>query len=198
MFMKINENRLNMIIQECINNVILEMSPRPLKTLEQFILEAQVVHGNKYDYSKVQYSGTDVPVTIICPKHGEFPQTPHHHLQGEGCPKCAQSHLENETAKVLNSKGIENEWHYTPKWLSGQHLDFYIPKYRIGIECQGIQHYEPREYFGGENYFLRVQQLDAIKKEKCDNANVALFYIKYTEIKNIETIVDNIINSYLQ
>ena len=57
---------------------------------------------------------------------------------------------------------------------------------------------EPREYFGGENYFLRVQQLDAIKKEKCDNANVALFYIKYTEIKNIETIVDNIIDSYLQ
>lgn len=46
-------------------------------------------HGDKYDYSKVVYTRMHDKVTIICPKHGEFEQTPSKHLKGQGCPKCA-------------------------------------------------------------------------------------------------------------
>lgn len=42
------------------------------KTKEQFIADAIAVHGDKYDYSKVDYQGNKVKVCIICPKHGEF------------------------------------------------------------------------------------------------------------------------------
>lgn len=49
----------------------------PRKTTEQFIKEAKKIHGNKYDYSKVKYDGTDVKVCIVCPEHGEFWQTPY-------------------------------------------------------------------------------------------------------------------------
>ena len=56
--------------------------------LDKFIKKAKSVHGNKYDYSKVCYVNSQTKVCIVCPIHGEFWQTPAHHLHGEGCPKC--------------------------------------------------------------------------------------------------------------
>lgn len=58
------------------------------KSTEQFIKEAKKIHGDKYDYSKVNYVSTDKPVEIICPIHGSFNQRPHDHLKGCGCKKC--------------------------------------------------------------------------------------------------------------
>ena len=58
------------------------------KTTSDFIEEARKVHGDKYDYSKVEYKNTDTKVCIICPKHGEFWQKPYQHLQGNGCKTC--------------------------------------------------------------------------------------------------------------
>lgn len=46
-------------------------------------------HRDRYDYSKVNYIDKQLPVTIICPIHGEFEQTPEHHELGCECPKCA-------------------------------------------------------------------------------------------------------------
>ena len=64
------------------------MANKRRKSLEQFIEDARKVHGDKYDYSKVQYIDNRTKVCIVCPIHGEFQQTPAHHLRGEGCPKC--------------------------------------------------------------------------------------------------------------
>lgn len=58
------------------------------KTTEEFIADARLVHGNKYDYSKVEYEGHRKSVCIICPIHGEFNQTPESHLASRGCRKC--------------------------------------------------------------------------------------------------------------
>ena len=61
------------------------------KTTEQFIAEAKLVHGNKYDYSKVEYTGRHNKITIICPIHGKFEQSPKHHLSSNyGCPYCGR------------------------------------------------------------------------------------------------------------
>ena len=59
------------------------------KTTYDFITKAREIHGDKYDYSKVEYKGANVDVCIICPEHGEFWQRPTNHLTGKGCPKCA-------------------------------------------------------------------------------------------------------------
>lgn len=53
-----------------------------------FIEKSKKVHGNKYDYSKVEYINSKTKVCIICPEHGEFWQTPHSHINGKGCKKC--------------------------------------------------------------------------------------------------------------
>ena len=55
---------------------------------ELFVAKANLVHNNKYDYSKAVYVNTNTPVTIICPVHGEFTQTPSDHLSGRGCENC--------------------------------------------------------------------------------------------------------------
>lgn len=58
-------------------------------TVEQFVERSIVLHGNVYDYSRVEYRTTHYPVKIVCPIHGEFEQLPESHLKGCGCPRCA-------------------------------------------------------------------------------------------------------------
>jgi hypothetical protein len=59
------------------------------KGLEHFIEKSRRIHGDRYDYSLVNYERGDKNVTIICPQHGEFLQRPTHHYEGRGCKKCA-------------------------------------------------------------------------------------------------------------
>lgn len=58
------------------------------KSIDVFIQESKEVHGDTYDYSKVEYIDSDTPIKIICKKHGELLQRPRHHLRGSGCIKC--------------------------------------------------------------------------------------------------------------
>lgn len=58
---------------------------------ERFLKKAREVHGDRYDYALAVYTRTHINVTIICPDHGPFQQTPDNHLRGpNGCPVCAQ------------------------------------------------------------------------------------------------------------
>ena len=64
------------------------MTQEKTKT-EIFIEKARKIHGDKYDYSKAEYINAKTKICIICPKHGEFWQTPDSHMnQRRGCPKC--------------------------------------------------------------------------------------------------------------
>ena len=56
---------------------------------ETFVEKAKIVHGDKYDYSKVDYVDATTKVRIICKLHGEFLQAPYHHLSDRGCVKCS-------------------------------------------------------------------------------------------------------------
>ena len=67
------------------------------KSNEEFIKQANTVHNNKYDYSKVKYQSNHIKVDIICPKHGLFSQTPADHLSGHSCKKCGS---ENSGGKL--------------------------------------------------------------------------------------------------
>lgn len=59
-------------------------------TTEEFIQKSKEIHGDKYDYSKVDYVNTKTKVCIICPEHGEFWQIPNYHISGCGCPECGK------------------------------------------------------------------------------------------------------------
>ena len=86
-------------------------------TTEEFIEKAREVHGDKYDYSKVEYVNTHVKVCIICPKHGEFWQTPHDHLKSE-CKECY-----NEKRGDLSRSNAE-EFIKKAKLIHGDKYDY--------------------------------------------------------------------------
>lgn len=72
------------------------------QSVESFIARARAVHGHKFDYSKVDYKTARIPVTIICPVHGEFQQPPDGHIN-RGCRKCADDDLPGAySIKVLS------------------------------------------------------------------------------------------------
>lgn len=62
--------------------------PQDIKN-QWYIQKFQEVHCDTYDYSQVDYKTTKEKVEIICKEHGSFFQTPNDHLDGKGCPKCA-------------------------------------------------------------------------------------------------------------
>jgi len=67
-----------------------------VKTIEQFIIDAKKIHGDKYDYSSSLYTNAKTKLIIICPDHGEFEQTPNMHLNKRNCPRCAFPSKSNE------------------------------------------------------------------------------------------------------
>lgn len=149
-----------------------------------FIKKAIKIHGEKYDYSKVNYVNNKTIVNIICPHHGEFLQRPDAHLNGKGCPICSESQLEKEVRIFLEKNNILFEREKKFDWLIDNgclRLDFYLPDYNIAIECQGIQHYEPVDFSGrgkqfAESLLLENLRRDEIKRKLCSQNGIKIVY----------------------
>ena len=73
-------------------------------------------------------------------------------------------------------------YQYRPDWLGRQSLDLYIPSLRTAIEYQGVQHYLPVEFFGGEEALAQRQDLDRVKKELCAANSVQLIEWPYSVV----------------
>ena len=163
-------------------------------TLEEFIEKARKIHDDKYDYSKAVYVTNRTPITIICPKHGEFQQVPHEHLDGCGCPKCHDSSLERELIRYFDSKRVVYDYQKKFPWLGRQSLDFYFPDIKVALECQGTQHYEVAEgYMGGERGFRIRQGLDKRKLALCKANGIQLLY--YDKSKNTSFLGEPVIKT---
>ena len=152
-----------------------------IKDNNWFIEKAKEIHGDKYDYSKVNYTGALNKVIIICKKHGEFEQQAESHLQGCGCPQCNLNKEQNKLFKVIFEKfpSLEVVQEYSPIWLGKQRIDIAIPSLNIGIEYDGRQHFIPIEKFGGELEFQKTIKRDKTKNELCKTNNFKLFRLRY-------------------
>ena len=160
----------------CFDCSYIERGLKRKSSTKEFLEKAIKIHGDKYDYSKVEYVNAKTKVCIICPEHGEFWQTPNCHLNGQGCPNCNQSKMENEISLLLKQNNIKFEQQKRFKWLGRQSLDFYLPDYNIVIECQGKQHFESRDRFGGINGLNERLEKDNRKKCVCEKNNVRMVY----------------------
>lgn len=91
--------------------------PRRSKTTDQFIQESQQKHGDKYDYTSVDYVNAKTKVKIICPIHGVFIQNPNNHRNGAGCTQCAINKRKDRTTKdefIRKAKKIhEDKYDYS-------------------------------------------------------------------------------------
>lgn len=149
-------------------------------TRNEYIQKATIRHNGKYDYSITEFTKTVDKIAIKCPFHGIFYQIAEHHLQGCGCPKCKSSHMETDIRNLLIENNIEFEEQKRFSWLGLQSLDFYLPKQRIAIECQGRQHFEPINFFGGEESLKAEYKRDKLKNDLClDNGVKLIYYANY-------------------
>ncbi len=167
----------------------------------EIIEKFKEVHGNRYCYDKVNYVSTHKNVNIKCEIHGYFNMSPSNHLKGEGCPLCKSSIIENEIRLTLDNNNIKYLYRYRKiKELNGLELDFYLPDYNIAIECQGIQHFQPVDYFGGVDSFNKLIKNDLLKKEICEKLGIKLLYysnLKYNFPYNVFTEKEKLIEYIL-
>jgi Zn finger protein HypA/HybF involved in hydrogenase expression len=112
-----------------------------MNILEKFIKKANTRHGNKYDYSKVEYINSKSKVTIICPEHGEFYQPPGKHVFGWGCKKCginkrAKFRTKNTTTFIEEANKVHNfKFDYSEvKYING--------KKKVNIKCKKGHEFE--------------------------------------------------------
>ncbi len=170
---------------------------------EKFIENAKKVHGDRYDYSKVEYFNSSTMVEIVCKKHGPFLQLPSNHLSGVNCPSCKMTIGEIRIEKYLKEKNIKFNPQHRFKNCRGKKLplrfDFYLPDYDICLEYDGIQHFQPVSFNdNGKNSeeiakqnFESTKRNDYIKDQYCINNNIRLIRIPYTSYNDIESILDS-------
>ena len=178
------------LLYECKKCSYEKRGEKNLLSIEQFIDKAIKKHGNKYDYTQSIYRGTKIPICIICPKHGEFWQTPNDHLSGKGCRKCNESKLEKMTEDFL----VENKINFIPQykqdWLGKQSLDFYLPDYNSAIECQGKQHFGHGGWSTNCDFDI-IFENDVRKYYLCNKHGINLLY--FVNEKEMNLINDNVI-----
>ena len=92
---------------------------------------------------------------------------------------------------AIRQKYPDTLYQYRPDWLGRQSLDIFIPSLRTAIEYQGIQHFHPVDFFGGEEALALRQELDQMKRQRCEENHVRLiewpYHLEPTD-ENVEEI----------
>lgn len=158
-------------------------------SIDEVMLRCKQVHDDMYDYDWTNYKTFHTKIPITCKKCGRsFMQDMSHHINmHQGCPHCRHSILELNIHDWLSFQGINFIPQYRCNWLGRMSLDFYLPDYNIGIECQGFQHFRATKMFGGIGQFKKVQERDIRKKKLCDEHGLTIYYITYKDDLNEAT-----------
>jgi hypothetical protein len=122
------------------------------KPLDCFIHEAQKVHGDIYDYQKVNYVNAHHKIEILCKEHGVFQQSPNSHLHGQGCPVCG---IANQTKFTRKSK---EDFIYGARVIHGidrydySQVDYINTDTEVTIICQkhGVFNQKPCNHLRGK------------------------------------------------
>ena len=139
--------------------------------------------GNEYTFLE-KYIDT---MTKIKVRHNKcnhvYSVRPNNFVSGYRCPLCKASLGEQNIIRYLEKNNIEYIHQYSFKNLKGVRnelrYDFYLPKYNLLIEFQGIQHYKPIKFFGGLEKFKQQVKTDKIKKEYAINSMINFLEVPF-------------------
>lgn len=168
---------------------------------EYFISKSREIHGDRYNYEKSNYINARTPITITCPIHGDFSQNPQFHMKGGGCPRCSAPRGEVLCENILKKYNIpyKAQFKLINEFFEGSKLfiDFFV-KYndkQYFIEYNGRQHYEPIDFFGGEEAFNKQCHRDKMLRDFCElhKDKVSLLEIPY-HCNNVENTILEFLN----
>lgn len=141
-------------------------------TLDKFIEKSVAVHGDKYDYSKVEYSGQSVKVCIVCPIHGDFWQTPKNHMKGQGCPECGKEYARSyKKGNYSNFVEKAKELHGNKYSFPNISEEYENNKSKITVRCNRCGY----EFVKTPNYILNKKY--SLTCRNCRNS------VSYDELK---------------
>ena len=170
-------------------------------TTEEFIERAKAVHGDKYDYSLVEYKANHDKVKIICKNCGKvFEQTPSKHIRGQGCPnRCYIDYKKlnfiqfvNKMNKIHNYKYTYDENSFDERLNNNYKIkihckncnkDFYqdLGHHSSGEGCPYCMHTRSKitrkKIYGDENYNNRPKMLNTCLKR------YGKYYVQTEEFK---------------
>lgn len=169
------------------------------RSRDDMLKDFHSIHQGLYSYPDLpERCNEHEKIKIHCQKHGIFKQTVKYHLLGGGCPICCNSKHANLLAKELSQENIEFVREKTYPWLKRRkngrlRLDFYLPKYNVGIEYQGAMHFgihKTNKYTMKKEDYEDLFDRDQTKYNLCKEHNIRIFYFCY----NKEWIPDNYID----
>jgi len=156
-----------------------------------FINKATSIHGQKYDYSKVEYVKSTSHVNIICPKHGIFKQKPNRHLSGRGCRDCSFDRARSIIQEFIKkaNKIHKSKYDYSNSKYINSHT-----KIIISCPIHGEFLQTPNSHLSGDGCFkcgnsnmdteLFIKKANSIHKNKYDYSKVEYITSK-TKVKII-------------
>ena len=158
-------------------------------TTKEFIEKAKKVYGDKYNYSLVNYCGSNKKVKIICKIHGVFTQTPNNHLSKlQNCPKCTDSYFEKKTtAKVISDFTLKHGDKY-----DYSKIKYINSKVKVEIICE-----KHGSFYQTPNNHLKGQECPQCKKittelfiEKSNNVHNNKYKYDLVKYENMNTKID--------
>jgi hypothetical protein len=160
-------------------------------TTKEFIEKSRNVHGDKYDYSLVDYKVNTTKVKIICYTHGIWEQSPNDHLGDHGCPSCAGLKRLNNVEFIEKSRNVH-----------GDKYDYSLVDYgknnhnKIKIICpsHGMFEQQPNSHLNGRG--CKQCGLDSRIKNKSHNINIFIEKAKNIHVDKYDYSLSNYKNSY--
>ena len=136
------------------------------------------------EYSKITKAFNKQNRKVLKVIENKVRQKFNHKKVGEGWD--SETMLYNMVKQLFPKYSIH--FHYRPAFLKGLELDVYIDELRLGIEYQGIQHYQPIKHWGGTDSLKKTEERDRKKRELCKLNNVKLIEIRYDEELELEAV----------
>ena len=115
-----------------------------------FIKKSKKIHGDKYDYSLVEYKNNKTKVKIICSDHGIFEQYPNHHLKGHGCRLCSNKLKSKD--RILNKKEFIQKSNKHHSKYDYSLVEYKNSRIKVKIICSehGVFEQRPNDHLSGQ------------------------------------------------
>jgi hypothetical protein len=144
---------------------------------EEILKKFDETHGNKYDYSLMEYINIDTKIKIICSKHGIFEQSPYNHIIGQGCPSCL--HIGSTVSKLeiiwLDILNISEQYRQKQLIIDGK-------KFKVdGFDPDTNTVYE----FNGDFWHGNPTMFDSDKMHPYAKITYGCLYLKTLEKENM-------------
>jgi very-short-patch-repair endonuclease len=168
---------------KCANNVTSDTS--------EYVVKAIKVHGDKYDYTNVNYKNSYSMISITCKTHGDFLQRPFSHLLGCGCPHCINK-TEHKFLLMLSDYLPTIQHQFKAQWCKRKRclpFDFVIEDKKIIIELDGEQHYKQVANWTAPEI---QQEVDAYKMKMANENGYSVIRVLQQSVMTDDGLMDKI------